>query len=390
MRRRVALLAVCCLALLAPAEARAATGLVEGTVAPLAWAQEVEVCVVEDQPSETCVAPGAEGSYVLDEVPLEGARIEFIPSFRSGLLKQYYDGVGKLSDARSVLLTQESPTAKGIDAHLVEGGAITGIVTDAGGGERLPEVEVCAVSVGSPTVKSCDETDAGGEYELHSLPTGTYRVGFRGGGRSVEYEPWSHPPVGVTAGATTLGIDAALAKGARIRGVVTAAAGGGRLADIPVCLFTTTTATGPQRCAYSDEAGEYSFGGLSAGSYQVGFSLTSAELGGLAGSGEDGYETQYYNRVGTRAEAATLTLLTGESTQGVDAALSLSPVAAPPAVAALVAPPIVVAPPTIAEPKPKKRKKGCVKPRHRKKVKGKARCVKAVKKKHRHHHRKER
>jgi hypothetical protein len=374
---RFALLLACgaaLLALLVPVGAEAATtGTVEGTVTPPAWAPEVEVCVVEREPGEICTAPAADGSYRLLDVPFGGARIEFVPSFRSGLLGQYYDGVEKLPEARTIVLSALSPLAQGVDADLIEGGAIEGTVTAAGGGAPLPEIEACAVSVGSPTVRSCGETDAAGGYGLHSLPAGTYRVGFRGVGTSAVYEPWTHPAVGVAAGHTTVGVDAVLGLGAQIRGIVTAAAGGGRLADVPVCLFAAT-APEPQRCTYSEEAGGYSFVGLPGGSYQVGFSLVAGEIGGGSLAGEDdGFESQYYDGVGTRGEAATITLIPAAVVGGVDASLVTPQSPGPLAPAPPVASPTVAAPPTLAVPGP--RKAGCGKGHRRKKVEGEVRCV---------------
>jgi hypothetical protein len=371
------------LVLLGPAYAQAAGGTVEGIVTPLVWAQEVEVCVVESRPSETCIAPAADGPYALHEVPFGGARIEFVPSFRSRLLTQYYDGVGKLSEAKNVVLSALAPTAKEIDADLVEGGAITGTVTAAADGEPLPGVEVCAISSGSSTAESCAETVANGDYELHSLPGGAYRVVFWGAGTSAEYEPWSHSIVAVTAGETITGIDAGLARGGKIKGTVTAAAGGARLADIAVCLFAATSPK-PQRCTYSDEAGEYSFAGLQDGPYQVGFSLTDAEIDGEGPAGEaDGFETQYYDGVGARAQAVTISLLSPEVIGNVNATLFTPPGPAPPTPAPFVSSPIVPAAATIAEPKP--RAVGCKKPKRKKKVKGKVRCVKPAKQKKKKH-----
>jgi hypothetical protein len=382
--RRLIALAVCGLVLLTPLESAAAGGgVVLGTVTPVEWAPEVEVCVVESQASETCTAPEANGSYVLDGVPFGGAQIEFVPSFRSRLLTEYYDGVGNRSEARTILLSAQDPEAEHIDASLLEGGSIKGVVTAAEGGEPLPDVEVCAVSTGTPTVKSCGETDPAGAYDLHSLPTGPYGVAFRGVGKSAIYVPWSRP-VTVTAGATTAGVDASLAEGARIEGVVMAATGGARLAGISVCLFVTT-APEPRRCSFSDEVGAYSFEGLPNGSYQVGFSLTPAEIGAERLQGEDdGFESQYYDGVGSRAAATTISVLAPEAIEGVDAAL-LTPVAPPlSAPTAVVAAPATPAPPTILEPKPKK--KGCPKGYRHKKVKGKVRCVKPGKRKTKKHH----
>jgi hypothetical protein len=187
----------------------------------------------------------------------------------------------------------------------------------------------------------------------------------------------------VTAGETITGIDAGLARGGKIKGTVTAAAGGARLADIAVCLFAAISPK-PQRCTYSDEAGEYSFAGLQVGPYQVGFSLDSAEIGADGGAEEvDGCESQYYDGVGNRAEATTISVLAPEMIGGVDATLSTPPEPAPPAPAPFVSSPITAAAVPIAEPKP--RVVGCKKPKRKKKVGGKVRCMKPARQKKKKH-----
>lgn len=371
--RRLVLFVACALTLVTPAAAMAAAGTVEGTVTPAEWAQEVEVCVAEaSHPTESCVVPAADGSYSFHGFP-SGMKIEFIPTYRSRLLPQYYDHKSRFSEATAIGVAEGS-VVTGIDADLVEGGAIMGTVSAAdAGGTPLAEVEVCAVSSATPTMKSCGETDAVGDYELHSLPTGSYRVGFSGSGASAEYEALRRQAVSVTAGSTTEGVDASLVVGAQIRGVVSAATTGVRLDGIPACLFAAADPV-PQRCTFSNSAGEYAFEGLPSGSYQVGFSLEPGELGGESAGSEDGFASQYYDLVGRRAEAAVISLIAPQVIGGVDAVLS--PLQAPlaPAPVSPVAAPTVPAPAVIAAPTAKTA--ACKKPKRRQKVKGKVRCVK--------------
>jgi hypothetical protein len=374
MKRLIFLLA-CSLALTVPAAAFADGGVVKGTVTPIEWAQEVEVCVVEDQQSEACSAPAANGSYTLFDVPFGGARIEFVPSFRSRLLRQYYDGASTLSQASSVVLSNVIPEVTGVDADLVEGGGIGGKVTSTGG-EPLAEVEVCAIGL-----KTCVETGPAGEYELHSLPGGSYGVVFRGRGASDEYESVTYPAVEVGTGVTTTGVDATLAKGATIEGVVTTAASGSPLGDVVICLFAPAAATA-QRCTETDGGGAYIFQGLPGGSYQVGFGLGTAEISGTGATAEvAGYVPQFFAGASTRGAATTISLLTAQTVAGVDAALAPPPPAPAPAAVAAVSAPIVAAVPAIAEPKakPKPSKASCKKGYRKKKVKGKARCVRTAK-----------
>lgn len=378
---------IACVALLLPAAADA--GTVKGSVTPLESAQEVEVCEVEKLPSELCTVPASDGSYVLENVPLGAVRIEFVPSFRSRLLPQYYDHKSRLSEATLFFLTQSQPTATHIDADLVEGGVIDGTVTATGSGTPLAEVEACAVSTSVPTVKRCAEIDGSGAYELHSLPTGSYRIGFWGRGESAEYQPQyynreqepSHSDfVSVNAGGTVPGIDAVLEPGAEIDGTVSDTAGV-PLTGIAVCLFDASAAAA-ERCTYSGEVGSYSFKGLPSGSYQVGFSLEPSEAGLETGVEADGFESQYFDGVATRAGAVTIMALAPALIGAVDAHLAppAQPTPTPPAPA--VTSPIVAAPPVISEPKPPAKR--CKKGFRKKKVKGTVRCVRIHKPGHRH------
>lgn len=394
--RRLVILVVGAFALGLPVAAQAATGTVEGTVSPIAWAPEVEVCVFEGQPSVTCTAPAVDGTYSLSGVPVQGARIEFIPSFRSRLLTQYYDHKSAPAEATPINIPAPGIPLKGIDADLVEGGAIAGTVTAAGGGGPLAEVEVCALSIATLRATACAETDAIGAYELHSLPTGTYVVRLSGRGRSRGYEPAYYPggptpagatPISVAAGETVAGKDVALVPGARITGFVTDAASGSPLAGIAVCLFVGV-GPAPRICTESGGSGEYSFEGLAAGDYQVGFSPTSAELVGVeVASLTDGFRTQYYDGVASRAQAKIISLPVSGSVTGIDAALATAPTAPPPAPPPAVTSPLVPAPTPITEPRPKRaHRPTCKKGRRLRKIKGKKRCIKSVRhRKHRKH-----
>src|SRR5262249_40101465 len=152
-------------------------------------------------PSETCVAPAAGGSYVISGIPLGEVRIEFIPSVRSGLLKQYYDHVAQLREASDIVLSEQKPVGRGIDAMLAEAGSIESLVTAAGGAGRLPEVEVCAIPEGALYATGCAETNGDGVYRIQGLSPGSYDLHFRGAGRSAAYEP-AQQPVSVAAGST--------------------------------------------------------------------------------------------------------------------------------------------------------------------------------------------
>jgi hypothetical protein len=384
--RRLLLLAVVAVAMLGPLEAEASAGTVAGTVTPVGWASEVEVCVVG---TSICSVPNAGGTYQL--VGVDGqVKVQFVPSYRSGLVTQYYNHKRSASEA-TILLVPTQGGVTGIDADLLEGGVIEGTVTAALGGAALAEVEVCATAVEAPNLRSCVETDATGGYELHSLPTARYTVAFFGSGKSAAYgrASFGEPPtqISISEGQKRTGVDAALGKGAELTGLVTDAATGGPLFGIDVCAFAAAGSTA-QRCTFTDGAGRYDFQGLTEGIYQVGFSLEGPEIGGLVSAGgADGFESQFWDGVATRAQATSIALFGGGIAAGIDAALgapSPPPSVLPPPIAAA---PLVAAPAPITVPPPKKT--GCRKPLRKKKVRGKVRCVKVVKRTHhRHHHRK--
>jgi hypothetical protein len=389
MRRTLVIGALLAALLVAPSAAQAlGPGTVRGTVRPQAVASEVEVCVLESQPSETCAYPAADGSYVLKGVPLGPNIVEFVPSYRSRYVTQYYDHATLATKAKTISMTLNPVHLEedAVDADLLVGGQLEGIVSAASGGAPLAEVEVCAFSAIDVSA-GCDRTNAGGEYALPTLPAGTYKVGFFGREGSADYVSeyyggsssyTASPPVSVFAGATRTEIDAQLERGGAISGTVSAAAGG-PLPGISVCLFPGATMR-PQRCSFSDELGEYSFTGLASGSFKVGFSLSSAELAGEAGGAveEDAFLSQYYAGAPTLAAAQPIAVTAPGAVPGVDASL-LTPQAPPPAPPAALPAQIVPAPRVISEPPAKKKAGKCKRGYRKRKVKGKARCVKAGK-----------
>ncbi len=251
---------------------------------------------------------------------------------------------------------------EGINANLLEGGRITGVVTSRVGGAGLAEVEVCAIPLPPLASKSCDETNASGEYSLRSLPSGLDRVGFWRQGTSAEYESTYYEgksslaqatPVTVTEGHATAGVDAELVEGGRIMGTVFAVAGGMPLGDIAVCLFSDGEVA-PRRCSDSAADGTYTFQGLPSGSYQVGYSLDASEITGVDTTPVVGsYASQYYDGAATRAQAATISLLAPGRVEGVDAHLSGLSILSPSVTAPLAGSPVSAGASVVPAPEPK-------------------------------------
>jgi hypothetical protein len=94
-------------------------GQVSGRVEPVSIAPEVEVCLVEPQPSESCTSPGAEGDYDLTGLPAgQPFKIEFVPSLRSGFQVQYWRDASTSGEALAIELSRKAPQIGEINARL--------------------------------------------------------------------------------------------------------------------------------------------------------------------------------------------------------------------------------------------------------------------------------
>lgn len=361
-------------------------GKIEGRVSAPGAVEDVEVCVVEQQPSEICTYPAANGTYRLTGLDLGPQKVEFLPSYRSHYLPQYFDHKSSLAEAATISLTQTLPSAMDIDATLELGGVIEGQISADVSGAALAGVEVCAFEVGTRTPAGCTETNSGGAYSIPGLARSSYKIGFWGEGPSAAYAPEFYAdepifaqatPVAVTPGVTQNGIDAQLAMGASVSGTVSDFYSARPLADIAVCLLKAGDA-GLERCTATDERGEYALPGITAGSYEVVF---SPEFGEFAGDipillEDDGYRTQYYDEATTFVDAAPISLFAPTPRTGINGRL-VSSQAIPPPTPPTTNPGSPVPAAIFAEPPMLKRPaKRCRRGYRQRVVKGQVRCVK--------------
>lgn len=398
MIRRAATIGLALLLIMVlPAAAMAVgPGTISGKVTPVAIAPEVEVCVVEAQPSELCTAPEASGAYRLRNVPLGPLRVEFLPSYRSGYLNQYYDHRARLAEASVIEIPSQHPELREIDADLKRGSTIEGTVTAAPGAGPLEGVEVCAQEAGTRASVGCAESGESGRYALSGLPGGGYKVGFWGYGRTADYLSTFYGGTSSFDGATSItvpaqsvvsGIDAELEKGARIEGTVTAAGGGGGISDVPVCLFPVA-ALAPAQCVLSGSFGLYAMVGIASGDYQVAFAPAASEMGGETAPAPGGpYLTQYYQGAASRGESRTLSLAPAQALPDIDAALASVPVAAPTTPPTLAPAPAPVFTPVQFPPEPTKRRRKCGRAGGGKGTRAGAKCAKHRKRTRRKHSR---
>ena len=262
----------------------------------------------------------ADGSYELWGLPTGTYRVCF---GRDGYITEYYDDAPAVAVANSISVINGQITT-GINAELVMGGRIAGTVTGPTG-DPLYGVDVKAYRQSAEGWREVGETwstDDGG-FELGSLSTGTYRIGFDdylGGHLSEFYDDaatlGAASDITVTAGQTTRGRDAELALGGHITGSVTGPGGllPGRVNVIPyrddgsgwVAINNKSTAT-----MYD---GTYDLNALPSGTYRISFVP-------YPNGRTDEYVSEFYDDAATVAAATDVVVTAGHTTTSINAEL---------------------------------------------------------------------
>jgi hypothetical protein len=190
-------------------------------------------------------------------------------------------------DSGSAIAVTAGAERAGVDFALSQGGAITGIVTNAATSSPMSGVFVRAVArFGTGTVSArSGSTNASGIFNLSGLPAGTYFLQTSTSAAVNEnYNnlPCPHPcdlsaallgePIVVAAGATVANRDFQLDPGGSISGTITAAATGQVLSSIGVQVHRQTASGGTQfviGTGTGTTTGTYTLAGLQAGTYYV-------------------------------------------------------------------------------------------------------------------------
>jgi hypothetical protein len=252
-----------------------------------------------------------DGSYTVTGLPAGSYKVQFTGN-NSGGLNQWYSGATSFESATPVILTA-GQSLTGIDAALVKGASISGLVT-APAGIDLNSLGVSVSSTGADMSYGYGQVGQDGSYTVRGLPAGSYKIQFSGGNSGVITQ-WhsgassfeTATPVTLTAGQDLAGINATLVKGASISGKVTVPAGvepGSLQADV-------TSANGSYAgSSQIHDDGTYKVNGLPAGSYKVRFSGYNS-----------GTLQQWYAGASSEATATPVTLAAGQDRTGIDATL---------------------------------------------------------------------
>ncbi len=267
-------------------------GVLSGKVTAAATGKPLAgICVSDDNGDG--VLTGSNGRYRLDQLSGERTTVEFAGcQNRGSYAPQYYHGQVAEEAAKTVIVRTGHDTS-GLDALMLPGATISGVVTGANGQPArnvcvfaVPEAELAyPLSNLGPVVT----TSADGAYTVANLAPGPYGVAFSGGcdlANNVAALQWFKDQSGsgtaglisAPAGLPVSGVDAVVARGGSIQGLVTGPSG------TPVefaCVTAFSRATGEagaeQAFAFN---GQYTLPGLAAGKYIV--EAVSCETGNLA------------------------------------------------------------------------------------------------------------
>ncbi|MFZ2504197.1 MAG: carboxypeptidase regulatory-like domain-containing protein [Nocardioides sp.] len=291
--------------------------------------------VVRDIATEQVVSVGrlsSSGSYRVMGLSAGSYRVTFnrISGFAFAAA-QFYDGVAEeegLGAATSVDLAEDE-SRTGVDAALVAGGSIKGVLRNAAG-QGLGYCQVQAFTPDGHLVTRAAMTDAHGGFTIGGLTSGNYLVRvmplyysnclggeqlYDGGAAELTPDLAEATAVSVTVGEPTAIGTLVYRKGGSISGSV-------RLPFGATYYDRTVTAIDPatgevKGRSYADATGAYLIRGLAPGSYRVEFARSSGPAVSAA---------EYYNDIAEGAGPAGATLVTvgwGERVDDIDARLRL-------------------------------------------------------------------
>jgi uncharacterized protein (DUF2141 family) len=262
---------------------------------------------------------GSDGKYTLQGVS-PGSYTVYFNGAWAGYIGQWYNGQASAGSATPVAVAA-GQTVSGIDAVLLQGGSISGKVTDLNGGTGIAGISVQLYDgqgMGIPGIWGT-MTQADGTYSVKGLTSGTYKVCFFPGSTSYiggcynqqALMPWSATPVTVTAPNDTPNINGQLTTGGTITGRVTKDGTDG-IPEVRVELRDQNGnwVPGVNNVTTSPD-GSYTLGGIPTGSYKLFFRGNQA-----------GFISEWHNDQPTAEQAAPIGIVAGQTVPGVNAILA--------------------------------------------------------------------
>ncbi len=265
--------------------------------------------------AERTAVTDANGDYTIESLPSAGYTVEFHP-YDGVHASQFYDEAASQDSAKAVLVTAGSATT-GISAALSIGGTIAGTVTDQASGTGTAGITVVAYAPNG-FEDAYTTTASDGTYSLGGLAAGSYNVEFEpqySSAYTTQYYDKASSlsgatPVSVSLGQTTTGIDAAMVGGGSVSGTVDSGSAANPLDGVQVIL--SSSSGGYYENATTTTDGSFFIGGVPAGSYTVEFTETTGA-----------YQYQYYNGQLDSGKATPITVASGKTTTGIDAAFQV-------------------------------------------------------------------
>ncbi len=261
------------------------------------------------------VTTDASGAYDVGGLAGGTYRVQFSTYWPQEYLPEYYDNAATLESASDISVTWGS-TIDNIDAILQQAYRLSGRVEDAGGNPVANvDVRLYRQSANGWAWLYSSSTDGSGNYVLHVLEPGTYRVGFYD--RSGTFAPQfysnannidSAVDIPVSGGGEYSSINATLLGAAHVTGMVTAS-DGNPLAGIEVTAYRNSGEWVGQ--TFTEGLGRSDIGGLGTDSYRLYFRDPT-----------NNHAYEYFDDAGTLASATGIATVSGSTVANINAILS--------------------------------------------------------------------
>lgn len=259
----------------------------------------------------------AEGNFTVTGIAAGTYTLEFSPPFNSSTyIPQWWQNQSSPGNAQTITITS-GQTLTGYNAILPLGASISGTVVGADTSAGLPGALVEALQDGN--TGRFANVGADGSYTIEGLVPGAYTLEFSPAyGQNYLTQYWNDEPTAAAADTITVaggdaitGINATLAVGASISGVVTTVEtpGVGLAGASALAVDSTGNYVGS---ATTDAEGSYSIVGLAPATYRIQF---QAPYG-------DSHAEQFWKNVPTFDKATPLTVAAGSVVTDINATLT--------------------------------------------------------------------